>query len=129
MDDIPADLATFYESTLKIALMPGGIDWARAIDDPGQLVLVPRLWVAPEWIERWPTLPSGEPGWVCNIMAISEAYAKILQDDDDQIRRFFHRGRHDLQLGEQMRDARLIRSPHLASRVLQVAVFGEVIFT
>jgi hypothetical protein len=109
--------------------MPGGIDWAWAIEDPGQLALIPRLWVAPEWIARWPVLPDGKPGWICNIEAISGAFAKILRDDDDQIRRFFHRGRHDLHLGEQMRDARLIRSPDLASRVLQVAVFGEVIFT
>jgi hypothetical protein len=112
-----------------------------AVDEPGYAVndggvtLVPGgQWVAPEWIELWPTLPlaSGdqpEPAFVLDRYAVEQAFTRILKLDSE-----FRSGTgqlqvslRDLHLAELQANAALLSDLHL-DFVVQVAVFGRAVF-
>lgn len=94
--------------------------------------LVPRGYVAPEWIEKWPTLaedgPHSEPGWVPTPAKIQVAVDAILRG---QALTMGHHGdqvaRRRLALAVQHVNADEL-PPWLCDRILQIAVFGQVVF-
>lgn len=128
---LPLALQDFYHQTWQLALTgPASQSWCQATTEhagpPGTLALVPRGYIAPEWIALWPKLPDGEPGFVPTVSLIEDAYTKILRTNaptvqvDAGVRRALH-------LAEQERDTAKLDAG-LTDVVLQVAVFGWVVF-
>lgn len=134
MQPIPASLDDFYHDVWRLAMSGGSNYWAKTTTvhpgPAGTAALVPRQYIAPEWIELWPTLPLGDPGgeagYVPTTDSLQRAFTTVLRtngpnaDVDPVTRRKLH-------LAEQQRDAELL-SPGQADVLLQVAVFGRVVF-
>lgn len=134
MQRIPAALGDFYREVWQLAMAGGSNHWARTTGlhpgPAGSVALVPRQYIAPEWIKLWPTLPAddpdGEAGYVPTPHSLQSAFTAVLRTNapsvavDDDVRRALH-------LAEQQRDAGQL-SPAQADVLLQVAVFGRVVF-
>lgn len=134
MQHIPESLSAFYHQVWQLAMAGGSNHWARTTTvhpgPPDLVALVPRQYIAPEWIQLWPTLPVGDPGgeagYVPTCDTLQDAFTAVLRtngpsvDIDPVTRRKLH-------LAEQQRDVEAL-SPAQADILLQVAVFGRVVF-
>jgi hypothetical protein len=119
----------FYDQVLQLALRLQGRDrWCRAVpaNVPGGMALVPDNYVTPEWIAEWPVLPDGEPGWVPSNERIQAAFTAILRATG-RTAVVSTEGRHAIHMAEQYYDYDRLGAP-AADLVLQIAVFGRVIF-
>lgn len=121
------ELQDFYRQVIDRALPH--IDWARP--DPqryvAEPVLVPQRWLDNPWIQLWPKLPSGEPGWPVATEPVEAAFTQILKTNGPRVRNFSDNERHEIGLAEQHCDISRL-SPNLADRIMQVVVLGQVVW-
>jgi hypothetical protein len=134
MQHIPVSLSAFYHDMWQLAMAGGSNNWARTTTKhpgpAGLVALVPRQYIAPEWIKLWPTLPLGDPGgeagYVPTSDTLRDAFTAVLRTNgpsvsiNPDIKRALH-------LAEQQRDSSQL-TPAQADILLQVAVFGRVVF-
>lgn len=131
---IPDSLHAFYTQVWELALQGGSNHWCRATNQhagpAGARVLVPRDGIPAGHYALWPVLaasdPFERPGFLPNAQDVRDAFTAILRTNapavqvDPGVRRALH-------LAEQERDVAKL-DPALADVVLQVAVFGQVIY-
>jgi len=124
----------FYEAVWILALAGGSNNWCRATEQhtgpAGVVALVPRAYADPA-LAPWPTLPEGDPqgqpGWLPSPDRIEAAFTAILRTNGPRVEvggpslvSALHMAEQHLEIAE--------LAPALADRVLQVAVFGRVVF-
>lgn len=136
---------TFYHRIWQRALAIEGRRWYEVTEQhlgpAGVIALVPspQLLLTPRQLMAWPVLPEQPehagavqlPGWVPTTRRLEAAYASILRADGPALMRG-HVGdeavRRRLRLAEQHVNADELLTTD-ADLVLQVAIFGQVVFT
>jgi hypothetical protein len=131
------NLAAFYDEIVRRAYSGACNRWCQTEPDlqpnDGGVTLVPRGYVAPEWIEQWPTLATApgdfpEPAFVLDRYAVEQALTAILKlTSTIDISPGGAMTRRHLHIAEQEADARVLSDPHV-DLIVQVAVFGRVVF-
>lgn len=138
---VPHALRRFYHDVWQLALDPeqpatGSHSWCQATMDhdgpPGVVAVVPTGGhLTPEWLERWPRITlagyvTDQPGFIPTSDNIQDAFTTIVRGCRTEVG-VGELTRWALRRAELDADAGMLTAAQ-ADVVLQVAIFGKVVF-